>query len=367
MKVLFLSNIPSPYRMAFFNELGKDCELTVAFEGMSATDRNAKWKYEEVESFKCLFLKGIRTKSDQFVCPGVIKVLKEDFDFIIVGGYSTPTGIIAIEYLRKRKKKFFIEADGGFISNDTPVKLWLKKRLISSADAWLSSGEATTDYLVYYGAKRHNVFKYPFSSIRKSDILSNVPAKAEKLKLKEQLGILEKKIIISVGQFIPRKGFDILLRAMAELPADIGLYLIGDEPTDEYLNIVKEIRKDNIHFLNFMSQNELKCYYQAADVFVLPTREDIWGLVINEAMANGLPIITTDRCVAGLELVKPGENGYIVPTNNVEDLHKSMEHILSEDIEKMGMRSLEIIDEYTIENMVNAHMIAFKKQKNQEE
>ena len=363
MKVLFLSNIPSPYRMAFFNELGKVCKLTVVFEGMRATDRNAKWKYEEVRSFECLFLKGMRTKSDQFICPGVIKVLKEDFDIIIVGGYSTPTGIMAIEYLRKRKKRFFIEADGGFVGDDNLVKLWLKKHLISSADAWLSSGEKTTDYLTYYGAKRDKVFKYPFSSLRKADVISSVPVGVEKMKLREQLGIVEKKIIIAVGQFIPRKGFDLLLQAMDGLPTDIGLYLIGDEPTEEYLNIVKKLGQDNIHFLSFMSQNELKCYYQAADVFVLPTREDIWGLVINEAMANGLPIITTDRCVAGLELIKSGENGYIVPINNIQRLQESIKQIFEEDIDAMGKKSLEIIDEYTIENMVEAHMIAFQSQK----
>ena len=50
----------------------------------------------------------------------------------------------------------------------------------------------------------------------------------------------------------------------------------------------------------------------------MPTREDIWGLVINEAMAYGLPIITTDNCLAGLELIKNEENGYIIPVNNTE-------------------------------------------------
>lgn len=56
----------------------------------------------------------------------------------------------------------------------------------------------------------------------------------------------------------------------------------------------------------------------AADIFVHPTREDIWGLVVNEAMAKGLPVITTDRCVAGLELIKNESVGRIVPVENID-------------------------------------------------
>ena len=58
----------------------------------------------------------------------------------------------------------------------------------------------------------------------------------------------------------------------------------------------------------------------AADVFVMPTREDIWGLVINEAMAYGLPVVSTDKCIAALELVKNGRNGYIIPPNQPKEI-----------------------------------------------
>ena len=60
----------------------------------------------------------------------------------------------------------------------------------------------------------------------------------------------------------------------------------------------------NVYFIPFQNSDIIELYFKAADLFVFPTREDIWGLVINEAMANALPIITTDRCVAGLELIE---------------------------------------------------------------
>ena len=122
MKVLFMANIPSPYRVDFFNEIGKYCDLTVTFEGRTATDRDEKWRAAESKNFKAQFMKGIRTKSDQFLCLEIIKVIKSGFDRIIVGGYSTPTAMLAIEYMRLHKIPFWIEADGGLISQDSPLK-----------------------------------------------------------------------------------------------------------------------------------------------------------------------------------------------------------------------------------------------------
>ena len=100
----------------------------------------------------------------------------------------------------------------------------------------------------------------------------------------------------------------------------------------------------------------------SADLFVLPTREDIWGLVINEAMSNGLPIISTNRCIAGLELVKDGENGFIVPVDDVDALSQKIETILSNEqiLETMGKKSLEKIKDYTFEQMAKRHMEIFQ-------
>lgn len=166
-----------------------------------------------------------------------------------------------------------------------------------------------------------------------------------------------KKVAIAVGQFIHRKGFDVLLKAWAECDKDYELYIIGAQPTTEYIELKQALNLENVHFEGFKTKAELQQYYQAADLFILPTREDIWGLVINEAMANGLPIITTDKCVAGLELIKDGENGYIIPAENQTELTKRIKEILSDETlrEKMAKNSLERIKNYTVENMAIEH------------
>lgn len=150
---------------------------------------------------------------------------------------------------------------------------------------------------------------------------------------------------------ISRKGIDILLKAAVNFDNNIYTYIIGGKPTDEYLKIIKDNNLKKIYFLNFMNKENLYEYYKAADLFVLPTREDIWGLVINEAMANGLPIITTNKCIAGLELING--NGYIVPIDDFKAISLMVNEILSNPVEQVNLsiKSLKIIKEYTIENM----------------
>jgi glycosyltransferase involved in cell wall biosynthesis len=102
-----------------------------------------------------------------------------------------------------------------------------------------------------------------------------------------------------------------------------------------------------------MTKDILAKYYCAADVFCLPTREDIWGLVINEAMGYGLPVVTTDRCIAGLEMIRNGENGFLISSDDEKSLREKLMFILRDDVmcRKMGKHSLATVKEYTIEKM----------------
>lgn len=362
MRVLFLANIPSPYRVDFFNELGKHCALTVLFERGTSEERDLSWHNNNFNNFQAIFLKGKKIKKNTALCLGVAKFLRRElFDIIIVGGYSTPTGMLAIELLRRRKIPFILNSDGGIIKKDNKYKYQMKKHFISSATYWLSTGKYTSEYLVHYGANKNNIFTYPFTSLFEKDILKNPPNIDLKNDMKAKLNIKEEKVILSVGRFINVKGFDILLKSSKTLPNNYGVYIVGGTPTAEYIDIKNKLNLSNVHFIEFKSKYKLQEYYLASDLFVLPTRGDVWGLVINEAMAYGLPIITTDKCVAGLELVEDNKNGFIVPVNNSSVLAKRMTEVLEnkKNLEKMPMNSLEKIKNNTIENMAKMHMKIF--------
>ena len=136
------------------------------------------------------------------------------------------------------------------------------------------------------------------------------------------------------------------------------LIIGGGDLAPEYEKFIREHHLKNVHILGFMDKERVMKYYMASDLFVLPTREDIWGLVINEAMANGLPVITTDRCIAGRELVKNGENGYLVPAEDPDELRERMMAILADDGLRQHMKEANIgkMQDNTMENIVKSHI-----------
>lgn len=361
-KVLFLTNYPSPYRVHFFDELGKYMDVTVLFSDPveKIKHRNVSWFEEGEHGFRTVQLKPTLSYGRRCLCFDVLPWLKKKFDAIVVCGYSSPTAILAMAYLRLLRIPFYMEVDGGLIRQDNKLKYLVKKSLVCLANQWLSTGVHTMKYLVHYGAKEEKVTHYPFSSLYEADILEEPVSLQEKEILRRELGISEKHMILAIGQMIHRKGFDVLLQAAKNLDPDTGIYFVGGEAKEEYIALTKELNLQNIHFLGFQKKDILAKYYKASDVFVLPTREDIWGLVINEALAYGLPTITTDRCVAGLELIEDGVNGYVVPVEDAEALSEKIKVVLASDLEAMGKAALEKVRPYTLENMAKIHAEIFE-------
>ena len=364
MKVLFLTNLPAPYRVEFFTRLGEKCDLTVLFERKLSSNRDTSWRTEEKFRFRAIFLDGINVNHEDALCFNVVKYLKKGiFDLIIVCGYTTPTSILALNYCKIKKIKYILSIDGAIDKHEDWLLHLVKTMFIKGASAYLCTGKESKSFLINHGANEKKIYIYPFTSLSEAYIDKTTFLKRDKDILREELGIKEDKIIITVGQYIHRKGFDVLLNAIDPSRVDIGVYIIGgSQPISEYLEIIEKRKLKNIHFVSFQKKSQLIKYYHASDVFVLPTREDIWGLVINEAMACGLPIITTTRCVAGIELIKPGENGFLVEVDRVDELASRIVELLDSEASriKMANNNLKKIKGYTLEKMAEIHYAIFR-------
>ena len=356
MKVLWLTNIPSPYRVKFFNELGKYCDLTVLFEKKASDERDDSWRKFNSENFNAVYLKGKSVGVAEAFCPEIIKYLNRTYDHIIVTNFSDPTGILAIAILKAKRIPYIIESDGGFPGSGRGIKEKIKKWLLSSAYLYFSTAEEHDKYYLTYGAKKEQIVRYPFTSLQESDVLTAPISDEEKQALRKKLGIIEEKVILSVGQFIHRKGYDVLFDALSRIDKSVGCYIIGGKPTDEYLKMVSEKQLTNVHFIDFKLKDELNEYYRATDLFVLPTREDIWGLVVNEAMAQGQPVVTTNRCVAGLELIQDSICGQIVPIEDATALSNAIQYELDNLSEERTIQILNKIKQYTVEQMARVHI-----------
>lgn len=402
MKILWLTFIPSPYRLAFFEELGKACELTVLFERENSKTRKSHWDHFRFEGYKGFILKGITIGGYDRLCLDVLPYLSTHYEVIVISNPTSPTGILAAAILKSRNIPYYVESDGAFpTGKKTGVRYLLKKFVMSSAKKCFSTGKMHDEYYIECGVDSRNIVWYPFTSLSEKDIWTVTSSVEENCtpaveangrsiqthKVEQEvsisfpdwararerarnnarnlLGVDENIMLLYVGRFVHTKGLDILINAVKKLDLEnirLGIYLVGDDNSIEFIREVAD-EKVVIHTEGFKNKEALSKYYLATDFFILPTREDIWGLVINEALAYSLPVISSDRCGAALELIKDGKNGYLFHSEDVEGLAhilKNLATMSQTDRSRMGFCSSQVIKSYTFENMTKIHMNIFE-------
>lgn len=337
-KLLFIYNIPSPYRVEFINELAKYIDFKLFFEKDNAKHRNNNWLAND----------NLKKENVLYINRNILNFIKllyhiHKSEIVILGGYSTKISIFLIIFLKVIKKDFILNADGGFIKKESKLKYKIKNFLIKSAKYWLSTGIETNKYLKYYGAKEENIFIYPFTSVNKNEIL-----------LQKKLKKKKRRKVLFVGSFKKEKGIDKLVKT-ATLSPNLDFVFVGGKPSSRLVYLSE--KKENILFIDHVNKQELKNYYIEADLFVFPTYSDVWGLVINEAMAQGLPIITTDKCIAGIEMIKSDDIGKIIPVNtSAEKLAEYIDYAAYNYENFNTNKIINIAHEYTIEKMAEAHI-----------
>ncbi len=373
--VLYVTNIPSPYRVDFLSEMNGSVNVTAVFERKTSKGRDRNFFPKKRPDFPHLFPKGINIGSDKALNPSVKKLIKDPkFTDFIINGYSSPTEMLAISALRKLKKPYTMWIDGGLRREEEPNLLKkIKIHYLSGADRYLSPSAVSDEYLTYCGASQDRIIRYPFTSLYEADICEKPAGPGEKAENRKAFGLPEKgRIALAIGNFIKRKGFSELISAAASCPS-LTVVICGGEPAPEHIKLISEKNIHNVRIVNFLPKEQIKRLLRACDFFVLPTREDIWGLVINEAMAMGLPVITTDRCVAGLTMVESGKNGEIIKsgiTSSFEEpglLEKNTAVALArfnsmsdEELFVLGLHACETAKEYTYENCVKKHLSVIK-------
>ena len=141
-RILFLTNYASPYRVRFFDELGKSAQVTVLYSDRrgTLTHRNEKWFEEGEGGFRAVQLGGAIGKGRRTLCFSVLPWLKRDYDAIIVAGYSSPTAILAMLWMRLLRIPFYMEIDGGLIRESSGLRYQIKRFLVRLPSGWLSTG-----------------------------------------------------------------------------------------------------------------------------------------------------------------------------------------------------------------------------------
>jgi glycosyltransferase involved in cell wall biosynthesis len=230
---------------------------------------------------------------------------------------------------------------------------FLKKIFLRQANIHIAQTPKTIETLIQvYGIKPENIIFAPFEGGKNffEKIISI--NKLTKEEAREILNLPKDKLIfLFVGSVIYLKGVDILLKAFFHLSNNkksflllVGSYNVNDSYYKDLINFIQKNNLNNIRFEGYKSSIDLIKYYQAADIFVLPSRKDVFPRVLIEAAMARLPIITTDVHSANNFLVVDGKNGYVIPPNDVESLTKAMYQIINNNFLRMGEESYKIVN-----------------------
>jgi len=287
-------------------------------------------------------------------------------DFAIINGYVGTEQVEAIRYCKKNKIKYAIESDTPLHIPSSKIKAYLKKQylktLLKNKHCFaFPGGTMQKENFLYYGVPEERCYIMPMS-IDENRLLKASEELPTKEQIKEKYGFSGKKVFLFVGRLAEVKNVELLIRAFADLKkeeSEVALCLVGDGNLKKELEgLSKELALSDVCFAGYVGFPENVEFYKMADAFVLPSLHESWGLVVNEAMIMGLPVIVSTKVGCGKDLVKENENGFVFIDGDKDGLKECMKKMLQSNIEKMGESSLSIIGKwnfnYYLESFLNA-------------
>ena len=350
MKILIVFNHPAPYKIRLFNELAKYFDLEVIFERENAVNRPESFYNVKYFNFKYSILKRGSFSDENSNTDELRKIIKErhnEFDFIIMNGYATPTELRAIHFMNKHNIPYVLYINGGLIKKESRFKKWFKTKFISTASWYFSPCEQADEYLAYYGADINKVSHYVYSTIYEKDIIEKPLIKEEKLELRRKHNLPEGNLFISASQFIKRKNNTQLIDCFKDTNAT--LLLVGEgNQKEEYERMIKDNNINNVIIRPFEKREGLFELMKACDGFITLSTEDIYGHTTNEAFAMGLPVLSSNKVVGSLHLIKDGVNGFLVDLKDNNDIVSKINKLLTIDPKE----AINTAKENTIELMV---------------
>lgn len=352
-KILYLSNIQVPYRVRFFNELAKYCDLTVLYERSVSGSRDSTWCRSVKENYKPLFLDGIKIGNESTFSFTVIKHILDDYDSIIIGCYSTPVQILANIVLRVLNKPFFMNFDGEVFASDKTIKTFIKKFVIRGASSYLVGGERSARSVQAIVGNKKNVYPYFFSPFSREELENNKNMQHQQ----------RENYILVVGQYFDYKGLDVALKVAKQTP-EIQYKFVGmGKRTDLFINENNIKALKNVEVIPFLQKNELQKEYMKCRLLLLPSKQECWGLVINEAASYGTPVVSTDGAGAAVEFLSERYPEFVAKAADPQSLKNAIVNAFTmddyTDISKYLIMKSEI---YCIENNVNCHLKAIEQE-----
>ncbi len=366
-KVLFITNIPNPYRIPLFNEMSrqfaeKQIHLKIIFGAEGYKRRFFKIDPAEIKyDFEILkdeaHTIGDDSEKSYFLYKGLNKIMSsEKPDAVIVAGFSSATMKIFFRKLLTGTPYIIFSGsiEHGNRSGSLPRKIQ-RKILCKGASAFVAYGNLAKQYLVNAGANANKVF------IGRNTV--DIRFFAEKTEELRKLNSTNNHItrFTYLGYLVPRKNVQLLLESVkivAEKRQDFCLDIIGDGAS---LDELKKYVADNdltsmVEFHGFRQKSEIPAFFAKSSGLLFQTDFDIWGLVLNEAMAAGVPCLSSPNAGATFDLIEEGVTGFKVDFTNRQLVASKIDWLIEnkEEARLMGQRARDfILKNVTLEQAAN--------------
>ncbi|MCH7851064.1 MAG: glycosyltransferase family 4 protein [Nanoarchaeota archaeon] len=287
---------------------------------------------------------------------------KNNYEFI-VSQFAVPTGPLGVMLSKKYNLKHILSLQGGDIYDPTkkssPHNKWYLRNAVRSI---LNN---STIVVVHSSNTRNNAIKYyNYLGEIKIILVPYTPIKFKRVSRKK-MGLETSNIyLIGIGRIVKRKGFDFLIRTLAKLNnKKVHVLIIGDGPEKENLiNLSKELGvRNKVHFLGFVSEEKKFQYLSNSDIFILSSVHEGFGIVVQEAMQVGLPIIATDNG-GQVDFVKNNENGYLVKFGDEKAMKNAIEKLNKSEAlrDKISKNNKKKIKEFSLGKIIKTYLEVLK-------
>lgn len=331
MRTLLLTNTMSPYRIPVLNKVSDSNEIDLTVWYLQERENNRKWKIDRKEikfNFECL--KGIHGYIQHLdmgvhINPGLfLKLVKHSPDVIIMTGYDAPGYWMALLYCKMFRKKIIVWWGSTLESSRVKNKFVnaLRRFFFNQANSFVTYGTEASQCLIHYGVSRNKIVT-GFNTV---DI--RYFYKLNKEKRKSLHGSQMNHVnFLFVGQLINRKGLEEIIQAFSKIPFQNWTFrIVGSGPLEESLreSVTEKNLGNLITFEGYRQKEDLVNYLIGADCLVFPSLSEVWGLVVNEALATDTFILASKYAGATKDIIIDKENGVVIDPLDQNNLIQSL-------------------------------------------
>lgn len=352
VRIALLTEIPAPFRIQLFNALAAEPGIEFHALFLSRNDPRRNYPvYEEEFRFAWSVLRGFDTRLGgrwTILNRGSLGALRRlRPDVIVVGGWNQPAFWQALGYARLSRVPLvvWVESTARDARSGAASFELAKRAMLSAASGCLVPGSTAADYVRALGVPAGRITLAPNAVDLEVFSARVAEARKDRERLRAELG-LRACTFLYVGRLAAEKAVDVLLRSFARAPGE--LVVIGTGPEEARY---RAQAGDRVRFLGYLERDRLVPWYAAADAFVLPSRSEPWGMVLNEAAAAGLPLVASEAAGGAHDLIEHGVNGFRVPVDDEAALTAALERLAGnpEFRASAGARSLELARRFTPE------------------